>query len=130
MTDKRPVGSPSKYRPEYCEALVKMMARGKSATSFAASIGVSRSTIQNWTKEHPEFLVAVERGKAAAASWWEDRIIDIAQNGGGNATCAIFGVKNMAPDDWKDKQEVDHRSGDGSMSPRGISDFYAEKDAK
>ena len=28
--------------------------------------------------------------------------------GKGAATIAIFGLKNMAPDDWADKQQVDH----------------------
>jgi hypothetical protein len=43
----------------------------------------------------------------------------------GNTTGAIFALKNMG---WSDKQELDHTSSDGSMSPerKTLDDFYGE----
>lgn len=38
------------------------MEGGASIVEFAASISVSRQTIQNWIDTHPEFLVAVQEG--------------------------------------------------------------------
>ena len=105
------VGRPSKYKPEYCEAIVAHMAEGASATSFAASIGVARATITEWANEHPEFSVAVMRGKTVCAAWWEKIARINAATGSGNATLTVFGLKNMAPDDWHDKQEVEHSGG-------------------
>ncbi len=100
-------GRPSLYRPEYCEQIVAHMSDGSSATSFAASIGVCRETIAVWAAEHPEFFVSLKKGKAACASWWE-RVSRInASVGGGNAALCIFGLKNMAPEEWKDKIEVE-----------------------
>jgi hypothetical protein len=32
-------------------------------------------------------------------------------SGQGNATLVIFGLKNMSPDDWREKQEVEHSGG-------------------
>jgi len=104
-------GRPSKYKPEYCEAIVAHMAEGASATSFAASIGVSRSTITEWASEHPEFSAAVTRGKTMCAAWWEKLARTNAMTGDGNATLTVFGLKNMAPDDWREKQEVEHSGG-------------------
>jgi hypothetical protein len=111
MTDsqKRPVGRPSLYRETYSHQVIEEMSTGKSLTAFAAEIGVARSTIQEWEAEHPEFSVAVKKGKAKCAAWWEARGRQIAVSGGagpGAATLAIFGMKNMGSDDWKDKSEL------------------------
>lgn len=35
-----------------------------------------------------------------------------------DTTAAIFWLKNRQPAKWRDKQEVDHTSSDGSMSPQ------------
>ena len=109
MTEKakRPIGRPTKYKPEYCDMLVKHMAEGASMTSFAAEIDVSRETISEWSRVHPEFSVAVKKGKAKCAAWWERLGRTGAMGGDVNPTLVIFGLKNMAADDWRDKQELD-----------------------
>ena len=107
-------GRPSKYDPEYCEAVIDHMSAGASLTSFAAEVGVARSTITEWTDTHPEFSAAVKRAKAKCAAWWELQGRTLAVNGGGNATLVIFGLKNMADEDWRDKQAVEHTGPDGS----------------
>src|SRR5690625_2115735 len=119
MTEKvkRPVRRPSKYRHEYCDMVVEHMSEGASLTSFAAEIDVSRETISEWSRVHPEFSVAVKKGKAKCASWWERLGRTGAMGGDVNPTLVIFGLKNMSPEDWREKQEIDHRSGDHSMSP-------------
>ena len=107
----RPIGRPSKYKPEYCAAIVAHMSEGASATSFAAEIGVSRSTITEWAGEHPEFSAAVTRGKAKCAAWWERVARTNAVTGDGNATLTVFGLKNMRPEDWADR--IEHTGKDG-----------------
>lgn len=120
MTEKvkRPVGRPSKYRPEYCAMVVEHMSEGASLTSFAAEIDVSRETISEWSRVHPEFSVAVKKGKAKCAAWWERLGRTGAMGGDVNPTLVIFGLKNMSPEDWRDKQELAHTSPDGSMTPK------------
>jgi hypothetical protein len=103
-----PAGRPSKYEPAFCEAVVEHMKDGASLTSFAASIEVARSTINEWIDAHPEFSEAVKRGKAGCAAWWEKQTRKLAVDGGGNATLCIFGLKNMAAEDWRDKHELEH----------------------
>ena len=100
------VGRPSKYDPAYCEEIVEHCRNGASLTSFAASIGVCRDTITEWTAAHPEFSLAASRAKAACAAWWEQVARHNAQTGEGNATLCVFGLKNMGAEDWKDKQLV------------------------
>lgn len=104
-------GRPSKYQPSYCDLVIEHMSEGASLTSFAAEIGVARDTISEWMKEHPEFSVSVKIAKAKCAAWWEKLGRNNARDGGGNATLVIFGLKNMAPDEWREKQEI-HQSGE------------------
>lgn len=46
-----------------------------------------------------------------------------------NPTLVIFGLKNMAADDWRDKQEIDHQSSDGSMTPQRIEIVAMQDDS-
>lgn len=103
-----PGGRPSKYDPAYCQQLIDHMATGASATSFAAEIEVDRSTISQWAEVHPEFSLALTRGKAKCAAWWERVGRKLAADGEGNATMVVFGLKNMSGDDWREKQHVEH----------------------
>jgi len=117
MSDKpkHPGGRPSKYSPAYCDEVVDILSQGHSLTGFAGHIGVTRETVWAWTKEHPEFANAVKAGQAKAVVWWEKRLADIVENGGGNVVAAIFGLKNRAADDWRDKQMIEH-SVDGALA--------------
>ena len=105
-----PVGRPTKYKETYCDLIIEHMSEGASITSFAAEIGVARSTIDEWANNYPEFSGAVKIGKAKCAAWWEKLGRSNAITGEGNATLVIFGLKNMAPDDFRDKQEI-HQTG-------------------
>lgn len=111
-----PAGAPSAYRPHYSEQVVSFCADGYSLTAFAGEIGVCRDTISEWAKVHPEFSVAVKRAKAACARWWEDRGRRIAIDGGsgGQSTLVIFGLKNHAPDDYRDKSTTEITGADGT----------------
>lgn len=117
---RRPMGRPTKYLPEYCDMVIEHMSGGASLTSFAAEIDVARSTITEWTSQHPEFSAAIKRGKAKCAAWWESLGRSGAMGGEVNPTLVIFGLKNMAPDDWRDKQEIDHTTKGESIAPKII----------
>ena len=93
-------GRPTKYETKYCQQLVDHMATGASATSFAAFIEVDRSTITEWSNVHPQFSLALSRGKAKCGAWWEKVGRQVATTNTGNATIALFGMRNMAPEDW------------------------------
>lgn len=108
---KRPVGRPTKYRPEYCEQLIECMKRGAWLNSFAAQIGVSRNTLDLWAARHEEFAEALAIGKAAAAAWWENigRGIAAGKIGGpGSANMVIFAMKNLSGGDFIDAQRHEH----------------------
>jgi transposase-like protein len=102
-----PIGRPTKYDPAYCEQVVAFLADGYSVAAFAGSIGVSRSTIYQWIDEYPAFSDAVKTGQAAAILWWEKANRNLALTGDGNPTAIIFGLKNRAADEWRDKIETE-----------------------
>lgn len=123
MTENvQPVGRPSKYQVAYGNLLIEHLAEGASIASFAAEIGVARSTINQWAEDHPEFSEALKVGKAKCAAWWEVRLRNIAIAGGGPgaATAVIFGLKNMAADDWREKQDIAVTNPDGSLKPQVV----------
>jgi hypothetical protein len=102
------VGRPSKYDSAYCEAIIAFCEDGSSLSSFAASIGVARSTLNEWAEHHPEFSEAVKAAKTRVAAWYDRIGRKVAENGGGNATLCIFGLKNFDADDFRDVQEQKH----------------------
>jgi transcriptional regulator with XRE-family HTH domain len=111
-----PAGRPSKYDPAYCDQVEEAMAEGYSLTAFAGKIDVSRSTINEWMENHPEFSEAVSRAKAKRLLKWEEIGLGVARNGGGtgSATVVVFGLKNMGGDEWADVQRSEITGKDGA----------------
>lgn len=118
---KKPAGRPTKYKPEYCEEAIRCMGGGYSLTGFAGKIGVSRQTVYEWAEVHPEFSDALNTARAASAAWWEDRAVDIATGGEGNASVVIFGLKNRVADEWRDKNVTEIGGIDGGPIPIKIN---------
>ena len=71
-TEKRPVGRPSLYKPEYCEEVIALGKIGKSVEAIGAILGVGTKTLYNWRDEHAEFLHALDMAKEFELQWWED----------------------------------------------------------
>lgn len=77
-------------------------------TGLALYLGFSsRQSIDEYQK-YDGFSDAVKRAKMFVEQAYEKRVL------GNNAAGPIFVLKNMG---WSDRQELDHRSGDGSMTP-------------
>ena len=104
-----PKGMPSKYKPEFCDLLIKHMADGLSFESFGAVAKVHKDTLYEWLKVHPEFV------EAKAEAWAENLLFyeKVGRAGmtgkldGFNVTAWIFSMKNRHG--WRDRQpeEVD-----------------------
>lgn len=73
----RKVGRPSDFRPEYVEQVERFCAvMGTLDEDVAQFFGVCVATINNWKKEHPEFLASIKRGKADTDHKVVEKLID------------------------------------------------------
>lgn len=104
-----PAGRPSKYDPAFCDMARESMRNGFSKTATAGSLGVCKATFDNWCAEYPEFLGAVKDGEALRTLKLETDLLSSPD--GPTVTSRIFALKNAAPDEWRDKQQVEHSGG-------------------
>lgn len=99
----------SKYKPEFCDMLLDHMDSGLDYGSFAGVVGVKRSTLYDWEKNHEEWAEARELGEGLLYLYnmrlGRDATIGKVRNF--NNTVWIFIMKNCHG--WRDKQkdEVD-----------------------
>jgi transposase len=68
---KRPVGRPSKYKPEYCERIIQLADEGKGPAEYAVDFGIDRTTLYDWAAAHEDFSTALSRAKTHEQAWWE-----------------------------------------------------------
>jgi transposase len=103
-------GRPSKYKPEFCEALEKHMAEGLSFETFAATIGVCEDTLHEWNRVHEDFSESKRRGLNSCKLYWEklgrDKILSTSWKGGSESLNAAVYRLNMANRfGWRDRVE-------------------------
>ena len=125
-----PAGRPTKYKPEFCDLVIKVGEEGGTLAAMAEACDVDRSTINDWIDVHPEFSRAIKRGLQKAQVLWEKQGMLATFGGvdGFNATSYIFNMKNRFKEDWRDKVEQDHTSSDGSMTPTKIERIIVNPD--
>lgn len=102
---------PTKYKPEYPEALINHMSQGKSFEAFAAFVGVCDDTLREWCKVYPEFSAAKKRGWMLSMAWWEDvgrNSLFLGEKEKFNSTVWIYTMKCRFARYWGEKQEVAH----------------------
>jgi len=105
-------GAPSKYKEEYCEQLIKYMAKGLSYPAFAGSIGVCFDTLYNWETMYPDWVKAKKIGEAANLEKME-QLGMLAMHGkikNFSASVYIFTVKNRHYNHYKETSEVTIKS--------------------
>jgi hypothetical protein len=98
------VGRPSKYKLEMCEQLMELMRKGLSRTAVAAQFGVTRETLNEWAKVHPEFSDALQLGETQSQAWWEQQAIDNLCNPHFQTGSWYANMKNRFG--WRDRNEV------------------------
>lgn len=146
MSEKKSgAGRPTKYNPELNETVTNYCLLGATDEDLARFLSVDVSTIHRWKNEHQEFCDAIKRGKEDAdaqvvRSLYKRALgyeyVEVKKETSDNGvkdtkttrvivpdtTAQIFWLKNRQPKLWRDKQELDHTSSDGSMSaPKTIN---------
>lgn len=101
-------GRPTKYKPEYPEALIKHMSQGLSFETFAGLCDVWRETLYDWCDRYEEFHHAKKRGEVLSQLFWERLGRDAALGSVEkfNPTIWIYTMKCRFPKQWRDETVV------------------------
>jgi transposase-like protein len=113
--------------------LVRGWARdGDTEEIIAQKLGIGRSTLTRWKHDYPQFLEALRKGKevidrevensllrSALGYEYEEQtvtnkgeVVTIRKYQHPNTTAMIFWLKNRKPQEWRDKQQVEHTGKD------------------
>lgn len=61
-----------KYKRQYCDEVIEMGMQGKSVAEMVDHFDISRQTIDNWAKAHPEFAYAFPMARQYAQAFHEE----------------------------------------------------------
>ena len=122
MSNKKPVGRPSKYNNKLQDKadqyIYKFHEQGDVVPSQAGLccwLGISRSTLFEWGKAYTLFSSTLD----AISVLQENLALNRSLDGQFNSTIAKLLLANHG---YSDKQELAHTSPDGSMSPKHSGD--------
>jgi len=102
---------------------IEKLASVLSKQQIADYLGVGRTTFYDIEQRQPEVAEHYNRGKSKAIDSVAQGLLQKAQSG--DTQSAIFYLKTQAG--WKEKQDINHTSSDGSMSPKeNNSDLITE----
>lgn len=120
------IGRPTDYDeltiPKALTYLATLDERGEvvpTKAGLSLYLGVHRDTVHEWGRQHSAFSDVLDQLEA------QQQIALVSGGLSGRYNSPITKLL-LHKHGYSDKQEVDHRSGDGSMSPRTLDDFYAE----
>ena len=135
-------GRPTKYKKEFNIAVRVITEKGFTDLEIASTFGVSKTTVNKWKKDYPEFLASLKAGKKIAddqvvralfqrATGYSHPDIHITNHKGKititpiikhyapEVTACIYWTKNRMPDEWSDRKEV-NLSGEVILKPPKI----------
>ena len=118
-----PAGRPTLYKPEYCEKVIELGKQGKSQVQIACALGVLRTTMIEWTNQHPEFLTALTRAKHHEQDWWENEGQTALRSDKFNSAVWSKSMSARFKQDYTDRQAVTDSKGDDlqSADPRALA---------
>ncbi len=107
-------GRPSLYSPDMCERIIEAGKQGMAVAEMASELGVAKSTLYLWAKEHPEFSDSFTSAQDEAEAWWARNL----RGGLQKAPSEYQGpanLKYMAQrfKEWSEKSTQEHTGVDG-----------------
>ncbi len=120
-------GRPSKFHNVYCVVALHLGDMGFSVNEIAGALRICRQTTTNWKNKYPHFLAAMEESEDLRLAWFERSLRGSASGAtNGSATSIKFGLTNIRPDLYKNKQEFEGRV-DTTVEEVGMSPDTAGK---
>jgi hypothetical protein len=94
----------------YKQELIEMGKEGKSQSHFIVYLNIARPSYYKLLEIDPEFKNIIAQAREYSKLWWFERARDGFENGTSkniNGQLWSLMVRNMFPDDYVDKKEVD-----------------------
>lgn len=110
---KRPVGRPTKYKPEYCEQIIQLGKEGKSIAQMASFFDVDKASIFRWAEEYDDFRTALARARVHSQNWWEDKAQQNLASRDFNAQLWLKSVASRFRDDYTERTQTEITGKDG-----------------
>lgn len=109
--EKYVFGRPSEYKRDYPEKVFEACKSGTCLTvaSICVLLEISRETYYDWCAKHEDFSDAINKGIEYRKHHMEQKgMTGMTMGKQFNAVPWLFLTKNMFPDEYKDKQEIEH----------------------
>jgi len=103
---KRPVGRPTKYKPEYCERIIELGKQGYSYAEIAADLEVDKASLYDWAAAHEEFSTALRAAKTYEQAWFEREARSNMKNRDFNANLWYRSAASRFRDDYTERKET------------------------
>ena len=95
-----------KFDDETLEKIENWAGKGLSESQIADLLNCSLSTIARNKRNNDKFGIALKTGKARAIAAISNKVYENALEGKENS--AFFFLRNRDPENWSDRQEVNH----------------------
>ncbi len=131
MATESKVGRPSDYLPEVAADICSLLADGESLRKACDRPGMpNKATVFRWLAQHEEFRDQYAKATETRADAIFEGMFDIADSVSEEAAAVAkarlridtrkWALARMNPKKYGDKvsQEIDHRSSDGTMTPK------------
>ena len=107
----RPMGRPTKYRPEFCEEVIELARGGRSLVEIAVALGVGKASLYDWSEKHPEFSTALAHARDVSQAWWEEQARMGLTLPGFNASLWAKIAFSRFPDDYQERRVLQSPDG-------------------
>lgn len=125
---KRKRGRPTLKTEERIRKSIELARNGKNQREIAEIVGVKPNTISTWKEKDLEFSIALRENQAIADDMVEaslfkratgydyteefatrEGIQELRKHAPPDSGSIQFWLRNRRPDDWKDRQEIEHK---------------------
>jgi hypothetical protein len=126
-------GRPTKYLSEYDIQVQKLCRLGATDKEIADFFDVAESTIYLWKLKEPSFSEALKKGKIESDMNVANSLYNRAKGYDvdgkhipADTTAIIYWLKNRRPNEWRDRQDVNHDVS-GSLLKLLQGDFFGDQ---
>ncbi len=131
MATNKKTGRPSDYLPEVAADICSLLAEGESLRKVCERPRMpNKTTVFRWLAQHIEFRDQYAKATETRAEAFFEEMLDIADDAAEESSAVAkarlridtrkWALARMNPKKYGDKvsQEIDHKSSDGTMTPK------------